>query len=71
MKFPYILGQEVLRAFDSSSGWTGHWKEREKNGFREHCEADVATVTIPRGFAPGVGQGHRGGGMGRRGRLQF
>lgn len=35
-KFPYILGQEVLRASDSSPGWAGHCKERWRNGFREH-----------------------------------
>ena len=30
----------MLRAFDSSSGWTGHCKEKERKDVREPCEAD-------------------------------
>ena len=62
LKFPYILGQEVLRAFGSSSGWTGYCKDREKEMVLDNTsEADVATVITLRRFESVARQGHRGG----------
>jgi hypothetical protein len=58
----------VLRTFDSSPGWTGHCKKRERNGLQKAREAYIATMKTLRRLGPDIEEG-----MGRKGRvpLQF